>query len=395
VTANTNPVVQQPPAPQSLTVAATSADAAEQPQPLLLQATVDANGGQFVGGRLAFGVPPNVVGAAGAELSVLLVDPAAVPVPASGFALGTTAFLITLTDSNTGGHLTQLTSPLTLEYQLNETELSQAGGDPNRLTIASWSENTWVALSCSATTRRLSCSVPHLSLFAPIVAPPLTGRSDVPMPNGWFYKQANGFGGAGEVGFGVVDDTEASLWTEFQRLGGVDQLGYPISSRFQYDGFITQAFQKLTLQWRPELGEAVPLNVLDDLNGQRRDAWLDNQRQVPQPEDTIADAGLDFESIKARHLALLDVDPALAAFWQAAPDALTMYGLPLSVKDYGAFTTVRLQRATWQLWHSGSNEPRVVLGNAGDLAKEAGLWPMPALVPGPPPTVAVVEQGAP
>jgi hypothetical protein len=60
------------------------------------------------------------------------------------------------------------------------------------------------------------------------------------------------------------------------------------------------------------------------------------------------------------------------------------FGLPLSVKDYGSFVSVRLQRATLQLWlvdTAWAPAGSVVVGNAGDLAKEAGLWPLSALAP--------------
>jgi hypothetical protein len=67
---------------------------------------------------------------------------------------------------------------------------------------------------------------------------------------------------------------------------------------------------------------------------------------------------------------------------------VTRFGLPLSVKDYGGFVAVRLQRATLQLWRDPDGTQRVVVGNAADLAKEAGLWPISAVV-------AAVPSGGP
>jgi len=40
-----------------------------------------------------------------------------------------------------------------------------------------------------------------------------------------------------------------------------------VSGRFLYRGFVTQVFQKLALQWQPDLGQAVPVNVFDELTG--------------------------------------------------------------------------------------------------------------------------------
>ena len=74
---------------------------------------------------------------------------------------------------------------------------------------------------------------------------------DVPLANRRFYKQANGYSGAGDLGYAVADDQRASLWTEFQRLGGVEAVGYPITQRFEYDGFLTQGFQKLVSSMAP------------------------------------------------------------------------------------------------------------------------------------------------
>ena len=65
-----------------------------------------------------------------------------------------------------------------------------------------------------------------------------------------------GGSGAGTGGFSVVDDDSAPLWSEFQRFGGVGELGYPVSDRFLYGGLITQSFQRAVLQFQPELGAA-------------------------------------------------------------------------------------------------------------------------------------------
>ena len=79
------------------------------------------------------------------------------------------------------------------------------------------------------------------------------------------------------------------MWTEFQRLGGVERVGYPITNRFLYKGFLTQVFQRLALQWRPELGQVVPINVFDELNQHGSDAWLASANQVPAVTGSTSD----------------------------------------------------------------------------------------------------------
>jgi len=129
---------------------------------------------------------------------------------------------------------------------------------------------------------------------------------------------------------------------------------------------------------------AVPVNVFDDLHQQGADAWLDSTRQTPPAADTSADAGLTFEQVVARHISLLDSYPPLRDFYLAQPAAIDQFGLPLAVKDYGSLVAVRLQRATLQLWKQDTPwaaAGSVVVGNGGDIGKEAGLWPVAAIAP--------------
>ncbi|MDQ4076681.1 MAG: hypothetical protein M3220_10605, partial [Chloroflexota bacterium] len=112
---------------------------------------------------------------------------------------------------------------------------------------------------------------------SPHPLPPLV--ADWALPNGRFFTQsANGQGG-----FSVIDDEQARFWSEFQRLGGLQTVGYPISRRFVQDGFVTQVFQKLALQWRPEVGQAWPINIFDELSKAGFDDALFDRRQTPRP----------------------------------------------------------------------------------------------------------------
>jgi hypothetical protein len=349
-----------------------------------LTTTVDANGGQLASNRVTLTMPADAIESSSAALSLVLLDPAGVPQPSGGFQLGRGAFLIALSDLSTGGLISQFANPMSIDYRFTPDEVNLAGGDLSRLRIATLIDDKWVALSCAATSSALQCLVPHLSMFAVIVAPPHSGAFDVPIADGWFFKQANGFSGAGNLGYPVVDDADASFWSEFQRLGGVDHVGYPISQRFQYGGFVTQAFQRLVLQWHPDLGQAVPMNVFDELGARGSDKWIEQARQVPPGVNTSADIGLSWEDVVLRHLELLDAYPVLRTFYESQPNAITTYGLPLSLKDYGPLITVRLQRGTFQLWTMDmpwATAGTVVLGNAGDVAKEVGLWPLDAMAP--------------
>ena len=106
---------------------------------------------------------------------------------------------------------------------------------------------------------------------------------DYDIPGGHFFTQANGRPlGASATGFAVTDEGGARFWSEFQRLGGVQALGYPATSRFVLDGFVTQAFQKAVLQWRPEAGRAYFLNTFDA--APRQGAGRLAARLPPDPE---------------------------------------------------------------------------------------------------------------
>jgi hypothetical protein len=217
-----------------------------------------------------------------------------------------------------------------------------------------------------------------------VAAPAPTEPLDFEISAGHFFKQANGYGGAGTAGYAVIDDADAGFWTELQRLGGLERVGYPVSNRFFYRGFLTQAFQKLVLQWRPELGVSVPVNVFDDLTQHGSDGWLERTRQVPVGRRDPQDGGATWDEVIARHMELLAPYPAVQDFYTSDPDALDAYGLPMSVQDYGPFVVVRLQRAALQLWTTttlSAAAGSVTISNGGDMAKDAGLWPPSATLP--------------
>src|SRR5947199_5226237 len=122
-----------------------------------------------------------------------------------------------------------------------------------------------------------------LSVNLPLAGAQTSG-GDQDIPNGHFYTQANG-GAGSQYGFRVTDEGGIGFWSEFQRLGGVNALGYPASKRFQLDGFVVQATQKVILQWRPEVGQAYFVNVFDKLHDSGKDSALQSQFNIPAQLD--------------------------------------------------------------------------------------------------------------
>src|SRR3989442_457769 len=107
---------------------------------------------------------------------------------------------------------------------------------------------------------------------------PSAGSADFAIPNGWFYTQTGGGGGRG---YAVTDEGGVRFWSELQRLGGVQAVGYPASQRFQWDGFTVQVFQRVILQWRPEANAVAIVNALDRLHELGKDEML--WRTSPTP----------------------------------------------------------------------------------------------------------------
>jgi cellulase (glycosyl hydrolase family 5) len=217
---------------------------------------------------------------------------------------------------------------------------------------------------------------------------PLQGNprgADYDVPNGHFFTQTNGRGKDSASGFAVTDEGGVPLWSGFQSLGGVDVLGFPVSRRFQMDGFTVQAFQKAVLQWRPDQKSFAFLNTFDVLHDRGRDDWLAVYRQTPPPADTSPDAGLPFVRVMARHLAMLDKVPRpLTDAFLGDADWLDHYGLPVAVQETQNSVVVRAQRAALQYWKEAvpwAAKGSVSVANGGDLAKEAGVFPWLAVTP--------------
>lgn len=206
---------------------------------------------------------------------------------------------------------------------------------------------------------------------------------DYAVAGGRVFTQTAGSAAADSAGFLVSDDGGIPFWSEFQNLGGVHVLGYPVTQRFTWNGFTTQAMQKVVFQWRPETARVAFTNVFDELTR----AGLDDALApllIP-PQASFAEDGLAWEEIVRRRTALLDASPPLRDAYAASPDPLRWYGLPTSsVVTYRGVQVVRLQRAALQLWlvdTPWSVAGQVTVANGGDLAKTIGLFPQLASTP--------------
>ncbi len=210
-----------------------------------------------------------------------------------------------------------------------------------------------------------------------------TALADYQVVNGHYFTQAGG-DPDGDAGFRITDEDGVNFASEFERLGGVEALGYPISRRFEWDGFTTQATQKAVLQWQPQANRAALVNLLDAFSDAGLDSWLEEQAQVPRRQVLHDEAGLIFEEVVAARLSYLDGYPALRRAYFARPDHLERYGLPTApIADFGAVRVLRTQRAVLQegrVWTSSTRPGQVTVLDMGALAVEAGLLPAEATV---------------
>ncbi|HUE75873.1 MAG TPA: trypsin-like peptidase domain-containing protein [Chloroflexota bacterium] len=215
---------------------------------------------------------------------------------------------------------------------------------------------------------------------------------DYPVPGGHFFSQT---GGGDQRGFAITDVDGIPFFTAFRALGGVDALGYPSSGRFEYGGFVSQATQKAILQWRPESGEVVFLNVLDELERLGKNRILLSDHLIPDSIVLPSEAGQPFDRVVAGRLALLDENPAIRTAYFNVSRPIDRYGLPTSRPvDLGNVIVLRAQRAVIQQWKvtvPWARAGQVVFANVGDLAKELELVPAAAVRPQDPAAIVVAD----
>jgi hypothetical protein len=224
-------------------------------------------------------------------------------------------------------------------------------------------------------------------------------EDDFDIPGGHFYTQARG-GAAAGTGYSVTDADDVPFWTWFKRYGGVEKVGYPVSHRFQWKGFVSQAFQKVVFQYRPDQGGAVAfVNVFDELAAGGKDDWLAVVRDVPNSAKWDSDDGKSWPDVVQNHYKVLDKDPAIKALYMSDTDPVTQSGLPMAYEDMQNVAVVRAQRKVFQRWKIDvpwAKAGTVLVANGGDVGKEAGLYPPDAVVPKVPSEIpSIVNQAAP
>lgn len=203
---------------------------------------------------------------------------------------------------------------------------------------------------------------------------------NLPLDDGHFFKEASAdYQKRGDAGFSVTNADGIPFWDTWQKLG-LENVGYPISHRYMWRGFITQAFQKAIFQWQPGRGVFF-VNIFDELRDAGYDEQLRSQFSTPRQLDPAFDYDYpvdgDWQDIVKYRLAFLNENPAIKDRYFAASDPLLQFGLPTSkVRDHGNHFAIRTQRAVFQQWKedvSWAKAGEVTIANGGDIAKE--LYP--------------------
>ena len=204
------------------------------------------------------------------------------------------------------------------------------------------------------------------------------GWADWETLNGAFYTQGAPTDDPTR-GFSVTDEGGKAFWRAYESLGGREALGAPMSRRFDSGGFTMQVMQRAVLQWRPELGTAVPTNLFDDLSQAGLDEWLQTTRGIPPPVAVPGDAGAPPDEVLRRRVRWLDAYPSLRRAYLNDADPLEASGLPVApVFDNGKALVLRTQRRVFLQWKVATSFARagqVSLLSGGDVARQAGLYP--------------------
>lgn len=219
--------------------------------------------------------------------------------------------------------------------------------------------------------------------------------ADYAVEGGHFYSQ--GAGNGSKSGYSITDDGSIPMWTEFNRLGGVDVLGYPVSGRFLLNGHVVQLTQKAGLVWHQESNQLQFLNTFAMLHNAGKDPWLLTAKGIPPQVSSPDEVGKTWEQISQKRYQLLDAHPAIKGAYFAMSDPVNMYGLPESSwLEHPLSSTLRFDNVAFQQWKQllpWAAAGQVQMANGGDLLKESGiLGPLPFALQAPP---APLLQAAP
>lgn len=194
-----------------------------------------------------------------------------------------------------------------------------------------------------------------------------------------FFTQTNGREpGALPLGFAISNTANGpSLRSEFDRIGGIDRLGYPVSAETSFKGFRIQVMQRAVLQWIGDPsgagGRAAQMNILDELTSSGYDDYLHTNLHVPKTFDNSEDEGLSMDEVIVRHISFLDDNALTRAAYMANPDHFEDYGLPTAFEEFDDVYVVRTQRAVIQLWKVSrpwAKAGEITVVGAGELLKD-------------------------
>ena len=214
--------------------------------------------------------------------------------------------------------------------------------------------------------------------------PHLVARNSLlnwPVADGHFFKEAAvsdpdlyGFPGNykwRDGGFTVTNGDGIPFLDTWKRLG-LENVGYPISHRFMWRGFVNQAFQTLIMQWQPGKG-VVFVDIFGELHPTGRDVWLRKRFATPHQMPASLDADKSREARQSAGLALLNANPAIRERYFSACNPLLQFGLPTSkVEDMGNHYAIRTQKTVFQQWKEDvpwAKAGEVTLANGGDIAE--------------------------
>ncbi|MFN0074216.1 MAG: transglycosylase SLT domain-containing protein [Chloroflexota bacterium] len=196
----------------------------------------------------------------------------------------------------------------------------------------------------------------------------IASLSEWDIPEGRFFAETSPVvSGAGRPGQSITNVDGIPLWDEYQRLGGPEILGRPITGRLTLsDGLVYQVMERALIQWQPDLQHAVLGNVMEMHEQYGQNDWLYHYRQIPQPAQITSLP--DAEAARAERLNwlqdplilfrfLANPAPTVVALWNLE-HAIELYGLPMSPpEDFGPFIAQRFQRAVFQRWKHSSDSP--------------------------------------
>ncbi len=240
------------------------------------------------------------------------------------------------------------------------------------------------------------------ALLLPVFAGNSVALADSPadyaISQGHFYRQGTpSIQSQPNAGYAITDEGGIPFWSEFQRLGGVDALGYPVSGRFVVGGNVAQLTQKVGLAWHPEVGQVRFLNIFTLLHDAGRDPWL-LLKGIPPQASWPNEAGKSWADVAQSRYKLLDTNPAIKAAYFAAADPVNMYGLPTSSwLDQPVGSALRFEDVVFQQWKitlPWATPGQVQMANGGDILKESGvLGETPFVTAAPPPALQAVPAG--